>query len=252
MADGNVGVRVPPASTGVPRGTAGLPQSIPHPRRSRRACARQGVADLGAARHRVHGDAAVRGSHARRHVSPIRRDRAKRGSRQCSGPLLDALAALHRLGCYPCDVTPENVVVGDGGPLLFDVGMVRRILARATRAASWSVTPTTRRSSSIRATRRCPRARGPTSMRSPRCCAGPLRGSRPSLPLTRVDSDNMPPLSEATEGYSESFLKGVDLGLGGAPAATPAVDRGIPGSARHSLARIGADLDPDAPDGRRR
>ena len=37
------------------------------------------------------------------------------------------------LGCYPCDVTPENVLVSDGGPLLFDVGMVRRILARTTR-----------------------------------------------------------------------------------------------------------------------
>ena len=49
------------------------------------------------------------------------------------GPLLDALAALHRVGCYPCDVTPENVVVGDGGPLLFDVGIVRRILARLSR-----------------------------------------------------------------------------------------------------------------------
>ena len=47
------------------------------------------------------------------------------------GPLLDALAALHRSDCYPCDVTPDNIVVlDDGTPLLFAVGAARRTRCR--------------------------------------------------------------------------------------------------------------------------
>lgn len=137
------------------------------------------------------------------------------------GPLLDALAALHRLGCYPCDVTPENVVVGDGGPLLFDVGMVRRTLARATRGRV--VVHDTDYAALEQFSRDPAMPEGPWT--DIYAVAALLRraitGEPPVSVLTRVDSDNMPPLSEATEGYSESFLKGVDLGLGVRPQQRP-------------------------------
>jgi serine/threonine protein kinase len=43
------------------------------------------------------------------------------------GPLLDALATLHRFDCYPCNVTPDNIVMlNDGMPLLFAFGAGRR------------------------------------------------------------------------------------------------------------------------------
>jgi serine/threonine protein kinase len=42
------------------------------------------------------------------------------------GPLLDALATLHRFDCLPCNVTPDNIVVlQDGTPLLFAFGAGR-------------------------------------------------------------------------------------------------------------------------------
>jgi serine/threonine protein kinase len=137
------------------------------------------------------------------------------------GPLLDALAALHRVGCYPCDVTPENVVVGDGGPLLFDVGIVRRILARATRGR------VVVRDTGFAALEQY--SRDPAMPEGPwtdvYAVAALLRraitGEPPVSALTRADSDDMPPLGKATEGYSESFLKGIDLGLGVRPQQRP-------------------------------
>ena len=43
------------------------------------------------------------------------------------GPLLDALATLHRFDCYPCNVTPDNIVMlQDGTPLFFAFGAGRR------------------------------------------------------------------------------------------------------------------------------
>ena len=43
-------------------------------------------------------------------------------------PLLDALTTLHQSDRYPCDVTPENIVIrSDGAALLFDLGIARRL-----------------------------------------------------------------------------------------------------------------------------
>jgi len=137
------------------------------------------------------------------------------------GPLLDGLAALHRVGCHPCDVTPKNVVVGDGGPLLFDVGMVRRILTRSARGrvvvhdADYAALEQ--------------HSRDPAMPEGPwtdiYAIAALLRraitGKPPVSPLSRVDSDNMEPLSTTIEGYSAAFLKGIDAGLGVRPQQRP-------------------------------
>jgi serine/threonine protein kinase len=137
------------------------------------------------------------------------------------GPLLDALATLHRVHCYPCDVTPKNVVIGDGGPLLVDIGIVRRILARTP---GGQVAPVDHGYAAIEQYSSDPSMReGPwTDVYAVAALVHlAVTGNPPASPVTRIDSDTLPLLSKAANGYSESFLDGVDCGLAVRPQQRP-------------------------------
>ncbi len=136
------------------------------------------------------------------------------------GPLLDALATLHRSGWYPCDVTPQNVVVGDGGPLLFDVGTVRRVVARA-QGGTAVLDSGYAAIEQLSCDPSMPEGPWTDVYAVASVLYLAITGKPPPSPLTRIDSDDMPPLSKATSGYSELFLDGVGRGLAVHPRHRP-------------------------------
>jgi serine/threonine protein kinase len=137
------------------------------------------------------------------------------------GPLLDALATLHRSGCYPCDVTPQNVVVSDGGPLLFDVGTVRRSLARAAPGATMVLDPGYAAIEQYSCDPSLPEGPWTDIYAVASVLHLAITGKPPPSPVTRADSDDMQPLGTLTRGYSESFLSGVVRGLAVYPQHRP-------------------------------
>jgi len=138
------------------------------------------------------------------------------------GPLLDALAALHRCDCYPYDVTPDNIVVlDDGTPLLSAVGAARRIVADTTEDLTVDLNP------SFAAIEQF--AHDPTMPEGPwtdiYAMAAVLHfaiAGKPLLaPTARLVSDTLPDLRNADGDYSASFLDAVERGLAVQPGDRP-------------------------------
>jgi serine/threonine protein kinase len=138
------------------------------------------------------------------------------------GPLLDALATLHRSGRCPCDVTPDNIVVlADGAPLFIGFGVAPRIVASTTNDVTGVL------NSGFAAYERyaC----------DPELPEGPwtdiysiaavlhlaITGKLPPAPTTRMVADTMPPMSDVTSDYSKRFLDALDRGLALAPTNRP-------------------------------
>jgi non-specific serine/threonine protein kinase len=138
------------------------------------------------------------------------------------GPLLDALEALHSVSHYPSDVTPDDILMlGDGAPLLFDLGTARRSLAKTAEEVTVVLKP------------------GfvpiEQSAEDPSLEVGPwtdiyavaavlhfaITGKPPPSPTTRLIADNMQPLRNVVQGYSEQFLEGIDRGLAVRPEHRP-------------------------------
>ena len=130
------------------------------------------------------------------------------------GPLLDALATLHRSGRCPCDVTPDNIVVlTDGPPLFVGSGAAPRIVASTTDDVTGVL------SSGFAAIE--PYAYDPAMPEGPwtdiYAVAAVLHlaitGKPPPAATTRMVADTMPPMSDVTSGYSKLFLDALDRGL---------------------------------------
>jgi serine/threonine protein kinase len=137
------------------------------------------------------------------------------------GPLLDALAALHRSEFYPCDVTPDNIVVlDDGTPLLFAVGAGRIV---ANSLGDFRLDPNQGFAPIEQF------ARDPTMPEGPwtdiYAVAAVLHfaitGKPPPAPTARMLSDTLPPLRDANRDYSALFLDAVDRGLAVHPRHRP-------------------------------
>jgi serine/threonine protein kinase len=138
------------------------------------------------------------------------------------GPLLDALAALHRSDCYPYDVTPDNIVVlDDGTPLLSAVGAARRIVADTTEELTLDLNPGFAPIEQF--------AHDPTMPEGPwtdiYAVAAVLHfaitGKPLPAPTARMVSDTLPHLRDANGDYSASFLNAVERGLAVHPGDRP-------------------------------
>jgi hypothetical protein len=237
LADGNIGVRSLRYQDAIPQWHAGF--SAPGANAGGVSTSRrsQDAAHVAAERQRVHGDALVARRNAAAVFSPFA-EAERTLLKTMLGPLLDAIAALHRARCYPCDVTARNVGVDDGGPILSIPAFVRRILARTPRGRPAVL------DHGYAALEQYPidasLTEGPWT--DVYAVASVLhvaitgihrqRPPRASTPAT------LPPLGRVANGCSTAFLEGIVRGLGRAAAATAAVDRGIPPGARHSLDRV--------------
>ena len=138
------------------------------------------------------------------------------------GPLLDALATLHRSGRCPCDFTPDNIVVlTDGTPLFIGSGAAPHIAASTTEDITGVL------NSGFVAIERY--AYDPSMPEGPwtdiYAVAAVLHlaitGKPPPAPTTRMVADTMPPMSDVTSDYSKLFLDALDRGLAVRPTHRP-------------------------------
>jgi len=170
------------------------------------------------------------------------------------GPLLDALAALHKSNCYPCDITPDNIVVlDDGAPLLSAAGAARRIVADTAEDLTLHLDPAFAPIEQL--------AHDPTMPEGPwsdiYALAAVLHfaitGKSVPAPTARMASDPLPPLREGNENYSDSFLDAVDRGLAVRPGDRPQTIAdfraalGIRSITAEVTGTASADLSPAAP-----
>jgi serine/threonine protein kinase len=115
------------------------------------------------------------------------------------GPLLDALATLHRSDCYPCDVTPDNIVVlNDGVPLLFDFGTGRSIVASTTEDVTDVVNPGFAPIEKYAHDPPMPEGPWTDIYAIATVIYLAITGEPPPAPTTRIVSDTMPPLGDVT------------------------------------------------------
>jgi len=138
------------------------------------------------------------------------------------GPLLDALATLHRSGRCPCDVTPDNIVVlTDGAPLFMGFGAAPRMVPNTTDDVTAVL------NSGFAAIERY--AYDPSMPEGPwtdiYSVAAVLHlaitGKPPPAPGTRMVADTMPPMRDVTNDYSKLFLDALDRGLAVHPTNRP-------------------------------
>ena len=110
----------------------------------RPSVAGQGLPLLGGQRHRLHGDAVLRGHHAEGRAAGDAASRpTRRGCARCSAPLTEALAVIHAEQCYHRDIAPDNVILlaGSDRPLLLDFGAARRVIGDMTQALTVILKP---------------------------------------------------------------------------------------------------------------
>ena len=138
------------------------------------------------------------------------------------GPLLDALATLHRFDCYPCNVTPDNIVMlQDGTPLLFAFGAGRRTTASASADLRHDLNPGFAPIEQY--------AHDPTMPEGPwtdvYAVAAVIRFAITGKPLpalaARMAADTLQPLRETHTNYSAAFLDAIDRGVAVLPRDRP-------------------------------
>ena len=138
------------------------------------------------------------------------------------GPLLDALATLHKFDCYPCNVTPDNIVMlHDGTPLLFAFGAGRRTTANASGDLRHDLNPGFAPIEQY--------AHDPTMPEGPwtdvYAAAAVIRfaitgKALPAL-AARMAADTLTPLRDAHADYSAAFLDAIDRGVAVLPRDRP-------------------------------
>jgi len=138
------------------------------------------------------------------------------------GPLLGALATLHRFDCYPCNVTPDNIVMlQDGTPLLFAFGAGRRTTTSSSGDLRHDLNPGFAPIEQY--------AHDPTMPEGPwtdvYAIAAVIRlaiTGKPLPPLAaRMAADTLQPLRNAHPEYSAVFLDAIDRGVAVLPGDRP-------------------------------
>lgn len=134
--------------------------------------------------------------------------------------LLDALSAIHRENCYHRDISPDNILLTESGPLLLDFGAARRVITDRTQALTTMLKPGFAPIEQY----------GGVIMQGPWTDLYALAGvvhyaitGRPPVPsVERIVNDMQPLLADAQAGrYDASLLHAIDAGLAVLPAARP-------------------------------
>ena len=137
-------------------------------------------------------------------------------------PLLGALATLHRFECYPCNVTPDSIVMlQDGSPLLFAFGAGRRRTSSSSGDLRHDLNPGFAPIEQY--------AHDPTMPEGPwtdvYAVAAVIRFAITGKPLpplaARMAADTLQPLRDAHPDYSAVFLDAVDRGVAVLPRDRP-------------------------------
>ncbi|WP_435457552.1 serine/threonine protein kinase [Variovorax sp. LT2P21] len=153
-------------------------------------------------------------------LAALKRPASEQELRAWIAPLLEALTVLHGEQCYHRDISPDNVLLTAGGPLLLDFGAARRVISDRTQALTAMLKPGFAPIEQY----------GGTMLQGPwtdlYALAGVVRyaitGRPPVASVARVVDDAQRPLAQTHAGrYSEGFLRAIDTALAVRPEDRP-------------------------------
>lgn len=137
-------------------------------------------------------------------------------------PLLDAVELLHRAHCLHRDISPDNILLVDGRPLLLDFGAARRVIGEQTQALTVILKPGF---APIEQYDEIPGMKqGPwTDLYALAAVVHyAITGAAPPPAVGRLVRDGYRPLASAAQGrYSPAFLRAIDEALSARPEGRP-------------------------------
>ncbi|MDM0014953.1 serine/threonine-protein kinase [Variovorax sp. J22P168] len=135
-------------------------------------------------------------------------------------PLLDALDVMHGENCYHRDISPDNILLTAGGPLLLDFGAARHVINDRTQVLTTMLKP----------------GFAPIEQYGGTMLQGPwtdlyalasvlyfaIAGRPPIASVVRIVKDSVQPLSQTHAAqYSGAFLHAIDSALAVRPESRP-------------------------------
>ncbi|RZL09331.1 MAG: serine/threonine protein kinase, partial [Rubrivivax sp.] len=138
------------------------------------------------------------------------------------GPLLEALALLHKAQCLHRDIAPDNILLTDTGPLLLDFGAARQIIGDMSQTLTVVLKPGYAPIEQYGEVA----SMGQGAWTDLYALAGVVRyaitGKVPVAATSRIMQDTLVPLAQLVAGqYSDIFLRTMDAALAVKPADRP-------------------------------
>ena len=137
-------------------------------------------------------------------------------------PLMDALQVLHAAQCYHRDISPDNILITDSGPMLLDFGAARRVIGDVQRALTVVLKPGFAPIEQYGDTPGMHQGAWTDVYALAGVLFAAITGRRPLPAVSRLMEDKMPLVSEVAAGqYSANFLRAIDRGLALRPHDRP-------------------------------
>ena len=137
-------------------------------------------------------------------------------------PLMDALQVMHAEKCYHRDISPDNVLITESGPMLLDFGAARRVIGDVQRALTVVLKPGFAPIEQYGDTPGLQQGAWTDVYALAGMLFAAITSRRPPPAVSRLMDDPMPKVSEVAAGqYSAAFLQAIDRGLALKPRDRP-------------------------------
>lgn len=137
-------------------------------------------------------------------------------------PLLDALGTMHAASCFHRDVSPDNILLTDSGPVLLDFGAARRVIDGMTSSPTVVFKPGFAPIEQYGEVASMKQGAWTDIYAVAGVVYAAITGHPPTPSIERLMNDQLKPLTEVARGrYSEPFLAAVDAALSLHPRNRP-------------------------------
>ncbi len=137
-------------------------------------------------------------------------------------PLLDALGTMHAASCFHRDVSPDNILLTDSGPVLLDFGAARRVIDGMTSSPTVVFKPGFAPIEQYGEVASMKQGAWTDLYALAGVVYAAITGHPPTPAIERLMNDQLRPLTDVARGrYSESFLAAVDAALSLHPRNRP-------------------------------
>jgi serine/threonine protein kinase len=137
-------------------------------------------------------------------------------------PMLDALEEIHRASCYHRDISPDNILLTNSGPLLLDFGAARRVIGDMTQALTVVLKPGFAPIEQYGDAATMSQGAWTDLYALASVVYFAITGRPPMSAVDRLMDDRLEPLSQRVAGrYSRALLATVDAALSVRPQDRP-------------------------------
>lgn len=137
-------------------------------------------------------------------------------------PLLDALGTMHAASCFHRDVSPDNILLTQSGPVLLDFGAARRVIDGMTSSPTVVFKPGFAPIEQYGEVASMKQGAWTDLYAVAGVVHAAITGHPPTPSIERLMNDQLKPLTQVARGrYSEPFLAAVDAALSLHPRNRP-------------------------------